>query len=101
MRIEEFNARRMRSETADAVYLDVRPFHDRQGEAIESYLGSCSGLLKLASQRRKMKKVVLLCDAGTLIPEVAHDWLKRFRAAGMRIEVKPLAQRLHLDTNRC
>jgi hypothetical protein len=94
MWIEEFNARRVRTEDSQSIYLDVRPFQNRQGEAIETYLRSSAGVLRTQVQKRGLKRTILLCDVGTVIPASVYYWMRQFKASGVKVEIRTLPRKL-------
>jgi hypothetical protein len=78
----------VRTETATTVTLDFRPFGDRQGEEIDSYLHSALGNVQMGVGRFN-KPVILLCDSKAVIPDSAHRWLANLNAKGVAITIQP------------
>lgn len=63
--LNEFNAKAVRSESATTVTFDVRPFADRQAEAIESYLHGRLMNLQVGVGEFGTRTITLLCAPGT------------------------------------
>jgi hypothetical protein len=89
MDIKEFNKVVKRTETNEEVIFDVRPFGDRQGEAVDEYLHQALASLQYGTGTFGPRLVVLLHDASANIPQSAHRWLANLAASGVRIEIRP------------
>ncbi len=87
MDMREFNGTVVRTETAVSVTFDVRPFGDRQGEAVDSYLHDVGMALQM-NVFRHSKPIVLLCDSNATIPTSADSWLANVHSQGVAIEIQ-------------
>jgi hypothetical protein len=88
MYTKEFEESVFRTETDSTLTLDVRPFGDRQGEAIDSYLHDL-GMAVLMNISRPAKSIALVCDSETVFPRTTGMWLTNMRAQGVTIEIQP------------
>lgn len=88
MDMNELNKTVVRTETQDEVCFDVRPFGDRQGEAIDSYLHERLASLGYGVATLGPKLVVLLHDSTARIPVSAYGWLDKLNASGARTELR-------------
>jgi hypothetical protein len=88
MDTNEFNKTALRTETSSQVIFDVRPFGDRQGEAIDSYLHSV-GMAVQMNVFRHTKPIMLICDAQTVFPSTTQTWLGAVRAQGVDVSIQP------------
>jgi len=88
MDMTEFNQTAIRSEDSHYVYIDLRPFAERQAEAADSYLHDALTSLQAGASTFGERTVVLITDAVTVIPETAHHWLAELREAGVSISVQ-------------
>jgi hypothetical protein len=88
MYTNEFRENVLRTETNSTLTLDVRPFGDRQGEAIDSYLHDV-GMAVQMNRFRPSKAIVLVCDSGVVFPATAHMWLANMQSRGVAIEIQP------------
>jgi hypothetical protein len=82
MDMKEFNATAIRTETTEELTLDVRPFGDRQGEAIDSYLHDQLQSVQYGVASSQSKPWVLIYDSNAMIPQSAQGWLNNLVAAG-------------------
>lgn len=87
MDMREFNGTVVRTETAVSVTFDVRPFGDRQGEAVDSYLHDVGIALQM-NVFRHSKLIVLLSDSNATIPTSADRWLANLHSQGVAIEIQ-------------
>lgn len=88
MDMNEFNATAVRTADATTITLDVRPFGDRQGEAVDSYLHERVMHLNTTGIGTTPKPVVLLCDSSAQIPSSAFTWLANLNAGGQATEIR-------------
>jgi len=88
MDMKEFNATAVRTETADEVRFDVRPFADRQGEAIDSYLHDLLAVSGYGAISPGSRVWVLLHDSTASIPQSAYRWLDGLEASGFTIAIR-------------
>jgi len=88
MNINEFNDKAVRTEDARTVTFDVRPFGDKQGEAIDSYLHARLMAFQMNVGGFGPRLVVLLCDSTTKIPSSARAWLDELNARGVATEIR-------------
>jgi hypothetical protein len=88
MNMEEFNATVIRTETANEVQFDVRPFGARQGEAIDSYLHDLLMTARYGVITPGTRAWVLLHDSTAAIPQSAHQWLANANANGFNVELR-------------
>jgi hypothetical protein len=89
MNMKEFHATVIQTETGSEIQFDVRPFGDRQGEAIDSYLHDLlmSAQYGVASSGPRMW--VLLHDSTAVIPQSTSRWLGNLRTSSFNIEIRP------------
>ena len=88
MNTKDFNSGAVHTETATEVRLDVRPFGNAQGEAIDSYLHDRVGALNMGVDTGGQRVVVLLHDSTAAIPASAHRWLAMLNASGAPTEIR-------------
>ena len=84
----EFHEKVLRTETDSTLTLDVRPFGDRQGEAIDSYLHDV-GMAVQMNVFKPTKPIILVCDSETVFPANTDMWLANMRSRGVAIEIQP------------
>lgn len=77
-------------ETSEELMFDVRPFGDRQGEAIDSYLHDQLQSVQYGVASSQSKPWVLIYDSNAVIPQSAQGWLNNLAAAGRVIEMRPV-----------
>lgn len=87
MDMKGFNGTVVRTETAVSVTFDVRPFGNRQGEAVDSYLHDVGMALQI-NVFRHSKPIVLLSDSNASIPTSAATWLANLHSRGVAIEIQ-------------
>src|SRR6202042_1080580 len=83
---KEFDATAVRSETPTTVSFDLRPFGDRQVEAIDSYLRGIGMALQMNVFRHD-KPIVVTCSSGAAIPSSVDTLLANLRHQGVAIEI--------------
>ncbi len=88
MNASEFNATAVRTEDAATITWDVRPFGNRQGEAVDSYLHERLMMLQMNAGGFGPRLVVLLCDPVVNIPSSAANWLAELNARGIATEIR-------------
>jgi hypothetical protein len=88
MDTNEFNKTALRTETSSQVIFDVRPFGDRQGEAIDSYLHSVGMAVRMNIFRHN-KPIILICDSNTSFPSTTETWLAAVRGQGVDVSIQP------------
>jgi hypothetical protein len=88
MDANEFNATAVRAENPTTITFDVRPFGDKQGEAVDSYLHQRLMMLQMNAGGFGPRLVVLLCDPKASIPTTANSWLAELNARGVPTEVR-------------
>jgi hypothetical protein len=88
MDMHEFNRVVIRTEDIDHVHFDLRPFGDRQAEAMDSYLHEAVVSIHIGVSSFGERQIVLLTDASTVIPDSARTWLASLRASGVSVEVE-------------
>jgi len=88
MTANEFNQTAIRTETPTEVQFDVRPFGNRQGQAIDSYLHEVLAQHGYGTVTPGTRTWVLLHDSTAKIPQSAHDWLASLAAKGFSIEIR-------------
>ena len=84
----EFQEKVLRIETDSTLILDVRPFGDRQGEAIDSYLHDV-GMAVQMNLFKPTKPIVLVCDPETVFLSTTDMWLANMQSRGVAIEILP------------
>jgi hypothetical protein len=88
MDMKEFNATAIRTETTEELTLDVRPFGEKQGEAIDSYLHDLAQSVQYGVASSQSKPWVLIYDPSAVIPQSTQGWLKNLAASGRVIEMR-------------
>lgn len=88
MNANEFNATAIRAEDPATITWDVRPFGDRQGEAVDFYLHQRLMMLQMNAGGFGPRLVVLLCDSTANIPDSATNWLNELNARGVATEIR-------------
>jgi hypothetical protein len=88
MNMDEFNKTAVRTDDGRTITFDVRPFGDRQGEAIDSYLHARLMHTGTTGIGNTSKHVVLLCDSVADVPNSARNWLLHLNNAGQSAEVR-------------
>ena len=83
---KEFNAIAVRTET-DVVTFDVRPFGEKQGEAIDSYLHDV-GMAVQMGVFRHTKPIVLECDSTVIFPTTTETWLAAVHRQGVNVQIR-------------
>lgn len=87
MNVNEFNNGVLRSETDSTVTLDVRPFEQRQGEAIDSYLHDV-GMALQGNAFPHNKRILLICDSAAGFASTTAAKLARIQQLGVDIEIQ-------------
>jgi hypothetical protein len=88
MNANEFNATAVRTEDPTTITFDVRPFGDRQGDAVDSYLHERLMLLQMRTGGFGPRLVVLLCDSKARIPSSVNGWLAELNARGIATDIR-------------
>ncbi len=88
MDMNEFNNTAIRTEDGGHVYFDLRPFGNRQGEAMDSYLHGAVMSIQMGVSSFGERQIVLLTDASTIIPDGARTWLASLQASGVSVAVQ-------------
>jgi hypothetical protein len=88
MDMKEFNAGVIVTQTGTEVLRDVRPFSDRQGEAIDSYLHDLLALAEHEVISPGQRLWVLLHDTTAVIPQTAYTWLANLESRGFGLEIR-------------
>lgn len=88
--MKEFSSIVSPKETSEEVRFDVRPFGDRQGEAIDSYLHDQLQSVQYGVASSQSKPWVLIYDSNAVIPQSAQGWLNNLAAVGRVIEMQPV-----------
>lgn len=88
MYTKEFEQKVLRTETDSAIIFDVRPFRERQGEAIDSYLHD-AGMAVQMNIFKPVKSIILVCDPETVFPATTEMWLANMQSRGVAIEIQP------------
>lgn len=87
MYAKEFQEKVLRIESGSAVVLDVRPFGDRQGEAMDSYLRDL-GMAVQMNTVKPIKPIVLVCDTKAVFTSTTDMWLANIQSRGVAIEIQ-------------
>jgi len=87
MYAKEFQEKVLRIESDSELILDVRPFGDRQGEAIDSYLRDL-GMAVQMKKVRPTKPIVLVCHSNSVFPSTTDMWLANMQTRGVAIEIQ-------------
>jgi len=88
MNTSEFNAKMVRSEDSTTITIDVRPFGDRQGEAVDSYLHDRLMALQMNAGGFGPRRIVVLCDSTANVPVSAKNWLAELNARGVPTDIE-------------
>jgi|HubBroStandDraft_6_1064221.scaffolds.fasta_scaffold00871_32 hypothetical protein len=88
MDINEFYQTAIQSEDSHYVYFDLRPFGDRQREAVDSYMRDALNTIQNGASTTGERTVILITDLSTVIPDSARDSLAELRNAGVSISVQ-------------
>jgi len=88
MDMKEFNAGVIITQTATEVLRDLRPFSDRQGEAIDSYLHDLLAQAEHGGIDPGQKLWVLLHDSTAVIPQSAYVWFANLESSGFGLEIR-------------
>jgi hypothetical protein len=87
MDMKEFESTAKRTEDSSTITWDVRPFGNRQAEAIESYLQGRLMNLQMGAGGFGPRTVVLLCDSATQLSVTGSSWLATLNAKGVPTEI--------------
>ena len=87
MTATEFNETAIRTEDAVQITFDVRPFGDRQGEAVDFYLNDAGTAINFGT-RSIVKPIVLLYGPGTVFLLTSRPWLKSLASKGVPINLQ-------------
>ena len=87
MYAKEFQEKVVRIESDSELILDVRPFGNRQSEAMDSYLRDL-GMAVQMNTVRPTKPIVLVCDSNTVFSSTADMWLANMQSRGVAIEIQ-------------
>ena len=88
MDMNEFNSTAIRTEDREHVYFDLRPFGNRQGEAMDTYLHEAVMSIQMGVSSFGQRQIVLLTDASTIIPDSARTWLANLQVSGVSVAVE-------------
>lgn len=88
MDMNEFNATAKRSENETTIAFDVRPFGEKQGEAVDSYLHEALGAVQQGRSTFGSRPIVVLCDETAEIPATAQNWLANLRERGVNVAIQ-------------
>lgn len=88
MDMNEFNSTAIRTEDSGHVYFDLRPFGNRQGEAMDSYLHEAVMSIQMGVSSFGERQIVLVADASMVIPDSARTWLASLQASGVSVAVQ-------------
>ena len=87
MDMDEFKATAVRTEDAEHVYWDVRPFGDKQAEAIESYLHASLMSIQMGVSSFGSRTIVWLHDGKTgPLPPSIGTWTDELEARGVIVQ---------------
>lgn len=85
---KEFNKTAVRTETDREVRFDVRPFRERQGEAIDSYLHDVLAQVQYGTMTPGRRTWVLIHDPSAVVPDTAADSISILAARGFDIQLR-------------
>jgi hypothetical protein len=88
MDMNEFNKTAVRTEDSEHVYFDLRPFGNRQGEAMDSYLHEAVMSIQMGVSSFGARQIVLLTDASVVIPDSARTWLASLQESGVSVAIQ-------------
>lgn len=83
----EFRDKVLRTETHSTVTFDLRPFGDRQAEAIDCFLHD-AGMAVQMKRFRPTKAIILVCDPGTVFSAATDMWLANMQSRGVAIAIQ-------------
>jgi hypothetical protein len=84
---DEFNKTVIRTEDSIRITFDVRPFGDRQGEAVDFYLHEVGMQINYGTFSTS-KPIFVLYSRGTILPMTTHTWLKNLLARGVPVNLQ-------------
>jgi hypothetical protein len=88
MDMKQFKEKRLRTEDGEHIYLDVRPFGEQEGDAIDFCLHEA-----LEGVRDGItpgpRKIVVICEPTSKIPSSVNTWLRRLKEGGISAEIRP------------
>jgi hypothetical protein len=88
MDMNQFNSTAIRTEDSGRVYFDLRPFGNRQGEAMDSYLHEAMMSIQMGVSSFGTRQIVLLTDASVVMPDSARTWLASLQVSGVSVAVE-------------
>jgi|HubBroStandDraft_6_1064221.scaffolds.fasta_scaffold00095_55 hypothetical protein len=88
MDMNEFNGAAIKTEHSEHVYFDLRPFGNRQGEAMDSYLHEAVMSIQMGVSSFGERQIVLVTDASMVIPKTARTWLASLQESGVSVAVE-------------
>ena len=83
----EFERTAIRTEDTIQITLDVRPFADRQGEAVDFYLNDVGTAINFGT-RSIVKPIVLLCSSGAVFLLSTHPRLRNLATRGVPVSLQ-------------
>jgi hypothetical protein len=93
MDTNEFNSKAVRTEDQATITFDVRPFGDKQGDAVDSYLHARLMALQMNAGGFGPRLVVLVCSRSARMPGTVNSWLAELNASGVATEIRPASRR--------
>lgn len=88
MDIKEFNSIAVRTEDNENVYFDLRPFGDRQSEAMDTYLHGSLMSIQMGVSSFGSRKIVLITDASVTISPTGRTYLAALQQNGVSVGVE-------------
>jgi len=88
MEIPEFNRTAVSSEDSENIYFDLRPFGERQSEALDAYLNDALARLEINTNLVPEHPVVLQIDPTVELVDSSRNCLVHLRNAGLAISVQ-------------
>ncbi|HKN71721.1 MAG TPA: hypothetical protein VJX30_11855 [Terriglobales bacterium] len=88
MTIDEFNQQAIRTEDSNNVYFDLRPFAERQSEAMDTYLNASLMSIQTGVSSFGTRQIVLITDASMVLSDTARAYIAELRAKGVSMMVE-------------
>ena len=87
MDVTEYKRKRLRTEDNESIYLDLRPFGEKETDAIDFCLQETLAAVRHGGPSKQ--KLVLICEPTTRIPSHAETWLLKLKELGQATEIRP------------
>jgi hypothetical protein len=87
MDMTEYKTKRLRMEDRENIYLDLRPFGEKESDAIDFCIQETLAAVRRSGPSKQ--KLVLICEPTTRIPSHAEMWLLKLKELGQATEIRP------------